>query len=111
MRRPIVVANWKMNKGLVESQKFIEELKYSPDAEIITIYNQTKDLFAKVYEFSFDNKLETAKEIAKIYDALKKKTNEYEPEKKQDVHILIFLKTIINSIITIQEMQLPYMNI
>lgn len=93
-------------KGLIE---LIANSKKIPDKETIALYAGAKDLFTKIYEFSFDNKLETAKEIAKIHANVRKKANDYLLDKKCDIQTAVFLRAIINSLITIQELQLPYM--
>lgn len=94
-------------KGLILASS---QAQKRPDKTALEIYSGAQELFTKVYEFAFDNKLETAKEIAKMHAAVRKKSDEYLLSKKCNMQAAVFLKSIISSLITIQELHLPYIS-
>lgn len=86
--------------------RYIIGTKKMPDEEAIKIYRQLQEFYAKIYEFTFDNKLITAKEIALANARLREKTRKYMETKNMQTGF--FLHAITRSLITIQELQLPY---
>jgi len=88
--------------------KHITETKKPLDQDTIKICELILQFYTKIYEFTFDNKLITAKEIALAYAQLRERTKQY--LEANNTRTGFYLHTITNSLITIQELQLPYIN-
>lgn len=90
-------------KNMIE---FMIQTKKLPDIEVIRLCELFHAFFTKVYEFTFHTRLSTAKEIAIVYGRLREKTRKYMETKNTQTGF--FLHSITNTLITLQELQLPY---
>lgn len=88
--------------------KQISQAKKMPDDSTIKLCQMVLEFYTKIYEFTFDNKLITAKEIALTYAQLREKTRKN--METNSTQTGFYLHAITNALITIQELQLPYIN-
>jgi hypothetical protein len=82
------------------------ETKKLPDKDAIKICETLHKFYTRIYEFTFTKKLIIAKDIAIINAQTKVKIKKYMETK--NIQTGFFLHSIINSLITLQELQLPY---
>lgn len=85
---------------------YMTETKKMPDKEVIKLCETFHKFFTKTYEFTFNNKLSTAKDITIIHAQLRAKTKKYMETK--NIQTGFFLHAITKSLITLQELQLPH---
>jgi len=88
--------------------KQIIQTKKMPGDDTVKLCQLILNFYTKIYEFTFDNKLITAKEIALTYAQLREKTRKN--METNNTQTGFYLHAITNALITIQELQLPYIN-
>jgi phosphate uptake regulator len=86
--------------------KYIAETKGKLDEETIKISEKIHEFYTRIYEFTFDTNITTAKEIALSYAQLRERTKKYMETK--NTRTGFYLHAITNTLIAIQELQLPY---